>query len=115
MYRFLSPNTAAILGTGAEFVLPILFILGLGGRITVFAFFIYNIICVISFHFLWTPAGSAGLADHVNWGLLLMMVMLYGSGRLSLDHLIHKKWGYLIHESSWKAAKEQFHFHRKNK
>lgn len=108
----LSPATAAYIGTAAEFIFPILMILGLGGRLAVFAFFIYNIICVISFHFLWTPAGAAGLADHANWGLLLLMVMLFGMGRISLDQLIHKKFGYFVELSSWEAAKAQFHWHR---
>jgi putative oxidoreductase len=92
----ISPVTAAYLGTGAEFFFPVLLVLGLGGRLVVFAFFVYNIICVVSFSFLWTPAGSSGLSDHVNWGLLLMMLMLHGSGKYSLDYFIHRKWGYLF-------------------
>ena len=91
------PNTlAAVLGTAAEFIFPIFLVLGLGGRFFVFCFFIYNIVCVFSYHFLWTPAGQAGMADHISWGLLLMLIMLYGSGRISCDHFIHKKWGHLL-------------------
>lgn len=93
----MSPQVAAYIGTAAEFVLPVLLILGLGGRLIIFAFFAYNIICVASFHFLWTPVGSSGLNDHVDWGLLLMLLMFHGSGRFSLDHLIHKHFGHLIH------------------
>ena len=93
---FISPVAAAYIGTFAEFFLPIVLILGLGGRFFVFVFFIYNIFCMISFHFLWTPSGAAGLADHINWGLLLMMLMLHSCGRFSLDYLIHKRWGYLM-------------------
>lgn len=92
----LSPYAAAYLGTAAEIVLPLLLILGLGGRFSIFCFFIYNIIAVISFHFLWTAQGAAGLNDHINWGLLLMLLMLHGAGRISLDHLIHMKFGHLI-------------------
>ncbi|MSP52812.1 MAG: DoxX family protein [Gammaproteobacteria bacterium] len=88
--------TAAYIGTGFELLLPIFLVLGLGGRLMIFLFFIYNIICVISFHFLWTPAGSAGFDDHVDWGLLLLLLFLYGSGRYSLDYLIHKKYGYFL-------------------
>ena len=39
---FLSPKLAACLGTGAEIVLPILLLLGFGGRISILIFFIYN-------------------------------------------------------------------------
>ena len=87
---------AAYIGTGAEFLLPALLILGLGGRFSIFAFFIYNIVCVVSFSFLWTPAGNAGLNDHVTWGILLMLLMFYGPGKFSLDYLLHKKFGYFF-------------------
>jgi putative oxidoreductase len=92
----ISPIVAAYIGTGAEFVLPILLVLGLGGRITIFALFVYNLMCAISFHFLWTPAGAAGLNEHIVWGLLLMMLMFHGAGNLSLDYLIHRKYGHLL-------------------
>lgn len=110
---FISSVAAAYIGTAAEFIFPILLILGLGGRLSIFAFFVYNVICVISFHFLWTPSGAVGLADHVNWGMLLFMLMLFGPGRISLDHLIHKRYGYLTRTSSWEEAKSQFHFRKK--
>lgn len=90
----LPPTFAAYLGTGFELFLPVLLVLGLGGRFFIFIFFIYNIMCMISFHFLWTPAGQTGLDDHINWGLLLMLLMFHGSGKLSLDYLISKKWGH---------------------
>ena len=93
---FLSPVIAAYLGTAMEFILPIFLVLGFGGRIIIFAFFIYNVITVLSFHFLWTPAGSAGLYEHINWGLLLMLLMLNGSGKYSLDYILHRRFGYLL-------------------
>ncbi len=94
---FMSANFAAYLGTGIELIFPVFLVLGLGGRLFIFAFIIYNIVCVLSFHFLWTPSGVPGFDDHVLWGLLLMMLMFHGMGRLSLDYLLHKKFGYLIH------------------
>ncbi len=93
----LSPMLAAYLGTAAEFILPFLLVIGLGGRISIFILFVYNVICVVSFHDLWTPAGAAGLADHISWGLLLLLLVFHGPGRFSLDHWIHKKFGYLYH------------------
>jgi putative oxidoreductase len=92
----MSPEIAAYIGTAAELILPVLLFLGLGGRVAILAFFIYNIVCVLSYHFLWTPAGNSGLQDHIMWGLLLMMLMFHGSGIFSLDYLIHKKFGHLI-------------------
>lgn len=93
---FLSPHVAAVLGTSAELILPIFLVLGLGGRFLILLFFIYNIFCAISYPFLWTVNGAAGLADHVNWALLLMLLMCYGSGKLSLDYWIHKRHGHLL-------------------
>lgn len=93
---FLDPIIAAYLGTACEFILPFLLTIGLGGRITIFSFFTYNLICVISFPFLWTPVGINGLYNHISWGILLMMLLFHGLGRLSLDHLIHKKFGHFI-------------------
>lgn len=90
----LSPYVAAVLGTAAEIILPIMLVLGLGGRFLIFIFFCYNAICAISYHFLWTPNGMAGLDQHINWGLLLMLMMFHGSGKWSLDHLIHKIHGH---------------------
>jgi putative oxidoreductase len=93
---FISAASAAYIGTAFEFIFPILLILGFGGRLLIFCFFIYNLICVVSFQFLWTPAGSSGLNDHINWSLLLMMLMLHGSGKFSIDYLLHRKFGFLF-------------------
>src|SRR3989344_8494757 len=57
----LSPPVAAFLGTAFELILPVLLVLCLGGRIAIFIFFIYNIVAMISYNFLWTPSGAAGL------------------------------------------------------
>lgn len=94
MVPLLPPTFAAYLGTGFELVLPVLLVLGLGGRIAIFIFFIYNIMCVVSYHFLWTPAGQIGLNDHIEWGLLLMLLMCHGPGKFSLDCLFRRCWGH---------------------
>lgn len=102
---FMSSTFAAYLGTGVELIFPVLLVLGFGGRFFIFLFFIYNVICVLSFQFLWTPNGTAGLDDHVMWGFLLMFLMFHGMGRFSVDYLIHKKFGHLIHVNYKKDAK----------
>lgn len=93
---FLSPKLAALIGTGAELVLPVLLVLGLGSRLSIVIFFIYNLVAVISYPHLWTPEGAAGLDMHINWGLLLALLMFHGPGKLSLDHWLRKRYGHLL-------------------
>ena len=90
----LSPHVAAVLGTGAELILPFLLVIGLGGRFMILIFFVYNAVAAISYPFLWTPEGAAGLDQHINWGLLLMLLMFHGSGKLSIDHWLRKRHGH---------------------
>jgi putative oxidoreductase len=92
----LTSEVAAVVGTAAELILPILLVLGLGGRITILLFFIYNIIAVISYDFLWTPDGWNGLAQHINWGIILALLMTHGPGKLSIDYWLRKKYGHLF-------------------
>lgn len=88
----LSPEVAAYLGTAAELILPVLIILGLGGRLAPFALFIFNIVAVISYPYLLTDAGAIALKDHIYWGLLLAMLCVYGYSKLSMDHIISYLW-----------------------
>lgn len=87
----LSPTLAAVLGTGTELILPLLLFIGLGGRPIILLFFIYNLIATFSYPFLWTPEGGQALSAHINWGLLLALLMCHGSGKISLDYWIKKK------------------------
>jgi putative oxidoreductase len=80
----LPPVLAAYLGTAAELGFPILLVLGLGTRYAAFGLFVFNIIAVISYPGL----GEVGLKDHQYWGLFLLVTLLHGPGRLSLDYLI---------------------------
>ena len=88
---FLNPELAAYLATVIELTWPFLLILGLGGRFSYVILFFYNIIAVISYPPLLTDQGYTGLQQHINWGLLIMMLMFYGNGKLSLDYWILSK------------------------
>lgn len=85
----LPPALAAYLATAAELVLPVLLVLGLGTRLAALALFVFNIVAVISY----PDLSEIGLKDHQYWGLLLLVTLIHGPGRLSLDHLIRQRLG----------------------
>ena len=90
----LSPDLAAVVGTWVELVTPWLIGFGVMGRLTALFLFIYNGIAVISYPALWPHGLLAGLinttdfADHKVWGLMLLAVVAWGSGRWSLDECV---------------------------
>lgn len=82
---------AAYSGTILELLLPVLLVLGLGGRIPALMLFVFNYIAAVSYPFLWGKSGAVGLMDHYFWGALLLMLTFYGSGKISLDNFIKEK------------------------
>ena len=75
-----------------ELGISALLILGLGGRIPALILFLFNIMAVISYPLLWTAPGHVGLKDHICWGIILLVILLHGTGKLSLDQLIKYFW-----------------------
>lgn len=80
----LPPEVAALLGTSVELFFPVLLVLGFGSRLAAAVLFVFNIVAVISY----PDLGEVGLKDHQTWGLLLLVTLLHGPGKLSLDHLL---------------------------
>ena len=68
----LSPGAAAVMGTAGELVLPVLLMLGLGGRFAALGLSVVNVVAVISLSEIAPAVLLAGLAIH-------------GVGRWSLD------------------------------
>ena len=83
----LPPQLAAYLGTGAELILPVFIVLGLGGRIAAAALFVFNIIAVMSY----PDLREVGLKDHQYWGLMMLVTLFHGPGKLSIDHFLRRK------------------------
>ncbi|MBL8448175.1 MAG: DoxX family protein [Zoogloeaceae bacterium] len=84
---FLPPELAAYLGTGVELAMPVLLVLGLGTRLAALVTFVFNIVAVLSY----PDLSEIGLKDHQYWGLFLLVTLFHGPGRLSLDHLIARR------------------------
>lgn len=83
-----SPELAAFTAAFIELTFPVLLAFGLAGRLAACVLFAFNAMAVISYPGL----GEAGLKDHTYWGILLLVTLLHGPGRLSLDHLIRRRW-----------------------
>ncbi|MDG4555536.1 MAG: DoxX family protein [Candidatus Competibacter sp.] len=77
---------AAYLGTATELLLPVFLFLGLGTRYAALVLFVFNIVAVLSY----PDLNDAGLAQHQVWGLLLLITLCHGPGKLSMDHLIDR-------------------------
>ncbi len=84
----LSPHLAALLGTAAELTLPVLLVLGLGTRAIALALFVFNIVAVTSY----PDLSDAGFKDHVLWGALLIVTIVYGPGKLALDNWLARRY-----------------------
>jgi putative oxidoreductase len=85
----LSPPAAALLGTAGELVLPVLLALGLSGRFAALGLSVVNVVAVISL----AEIPPAALSQHYLWGALLLLLMLWGPGRWSLDALLMRRVG----------------------
>ncbi len=85
----LPPEAAAFLGIFGELAFPPLLLLGLAGRFSALSLSFVNIVAVVSY---WHVLGKneAALASHYYWGLLLLVTLLHGPGKLSVDHWIRR-------------------------
>jgi len=90
----LSPLLAALLGTLGELFFSVLLILGLFGRPAAVGLLAVNVMAVVAYaHVLLTPGFEAALGQHYLWGFMLVMLAVYGPGRLSLDNWLVSRFG----------------------
>ncbi|OED45795.1 hypothetical protein ACH42_04725 [Endozoicomonas sp. (ex Bugula neritina AB1)] len=80
----LSPAVAAFLGTFGELMFPVLLVFGLFGRFGAMGLSVVNAVAVISL----AEIAPAAFSLHVLWGVLLATIVVFGSGRWSLDNLL---------------------------
>lgn len=86
----LSPELAAVFGTAGELVLPLLLWSGFLTRPAALGLFFVNVMAVISYPLLLTFDCPAALNDHRYWGILLLVLMIFGPGRLAADSIMAK-------------------------
>ena len=82
----LPPALAAWMGTTGELLLPVLLVLGLGGRFAALGLSVVNVMAVLSLR----EIASAALQQHITWGVLLAVIALYGPGAWSADRFMGK-------------------------
>lgn len=80
----ITPWLAAHLAALNEFFLPILLVLGLATRFAAFGLLIMTAVIEI---FVYPNA----YVEHGLWATILLMLMAYGAGKISLDHLIWRR------------------------
>jgi putative oxidoreductase len=86
----LSPELAAYMGAGGELVFPVLLIVGFFSRPAALGLFLVNLMAVISYPVLFTFECPAAINDHKYWGMLLLVLVFFGPGKLTLDNFLKK-------------------------
>jgi putative oxidoreductase len=83
----LPPSIAALLGTATELSMPVLLALGLATRFGAFVLFFFNIIAVVSY----AALPDIAVKDHILWGTMILVLLLCGPGRISLDYWLEHR------------------------
>jgi putative oxidoreductase len=82
----LSPELAAVAGTFGELFFPLLLIFGILGRYAAIGVSAVNVLAVVSYaHVLLASGFEAALGQHYLWGLMLLVIVVFGPGGLSLQ------------------------------
>jgi putative oxidoreductase len=82
----LPPELAAVLGTCGELGFPVLLYLGLFARLGALGTLFVNVMAVVSYRQVLLSEGfEAALGNHILWGFMLLVVLVFGPGKYSLD------------------------------
>jgi putative oxidoreductase len=88
----LPPDVAAVAGASGELFFPTLLFLGLFGRVGALGASAVNVMAVVSYSQVLLAEGSeAALAQHVLWGFMLALLVVFGCGPLSIDTLLERR------------------------
>ncbi|WP_343626326.1 DoxX family protein [Roseateles puraquae] len=82
----LPPALAAYMGTAGELALPVLLVVGLASRFAGAGLFVVNLMAALSLSA--DDFSPAAQAQHSLWGVLALVILLFGAGRWSADRFI---------------------------
>jgi len=88
----LPPEIAAVTGASGEIFFPALLFLGLFGRVGALGASFVNVMAVISYRQVLLAEGSeAALAQHILWGFMLLVLIVFGPGRIAVDSWLERR------------------------
>jgi putative oxidoreductase len=87
----LPPTLAAYMGTAGELALPVLLVLGLATRFAGAGIFVVNLMAALSLSA--DDFSPAAEAQHTLWGVLAVVIALWGAGRWSVDRWLATRSG----------------------
>ncbi len=88
----LPPALAAVAGTFGELFFPALLVLGFFGRLGALGTFAVNAMAVISYSDVLLSDGyEAALGNHILWGTLLLGLIVFGPGKISVDAWLERR------------------------
>jgi putative oxidoreductase len=88
----LPPEIAAFTGAFGEIFFPALLFLGLFSRVGAVGAFFVNAMAVISYRQVLLAEGSeAALGQHVLWGFMLLILTVFGPGRIAIDTWLERR------------------------
>ena len=85
----ISPEIAAVMGTAGELGLAVLLAIGLFTRLAACGLFVLDIVAVASYYDALKDSPAA-IQDHIEWGLLLALLLTTQVQKLTVDDLV--KW-----------------------
>ena len=82
----LSPAVAAYASTYSEIVFSILLAFGLATRFSAFMLLCVNAVAMLSY----SSLQDIAVQWHIAWGLMLLMILFHGPGKIAVDGMIKK-------------------------
>ncbi len=87
----LPPEVAAWMGAGGELGLSVLLAIGLWTRFSACGLLVLNVVAVVSYYDALKDSPAA-LQDHLEWGILLSLLIVSQVRQLTVDHLLIRRY-----------------------